>query len=79
MEQSYDHTVRPLAECMSLQRVTLTGISEARLRFLYPHYSRARVELLLRDDELYRAWIAQRHFLGEAGPACSALCILLRL
>jgi hypothetical protein len=79
MEQSYDHTVRPLAECMLLQRVTLTGISEARLRFLYPHYSRVRVELLLRDDELYRAWIVRRHFLGEAGTACSALCVLLRL
>jgi hypothetical protein len=42
MEQSYDHKVGPLAECMLLQRVTLTGISEARLRFLYPHYSRVR-------------------------------------
>ena len=35
MEQSYDHKEGLLAECMLLERVTLTGISEAMLRFLF--------------------------------------------
>ena len=35
MEQSYDHKEEPLAECVLLERVTLTGISEAMLRFLF--------------------------------------------